>query len=75
VITGECPYCSEIIFNHMPDRTPAYSKNTCDHCKKEYWMEYSRIDSNAWTIEGFENAFDINHETKIIKRKNDQQTM
>jgi len=67
MIFRECPNCNELIINHMPERTPAFTENTCEHCKKPYWMKYSRLDPVAYTVDNFLKEFDVNAESKTIK--------
>ena len=69
MITGGCPYCSEIVFNTMPDKTPAYSIQFCNSCNKDYWMLHSRLESIAYTIEAFNKEYIVDYKNKtIIKR-------
>ncbi len=68
MIIGDCPYCNEIVTNAMPDSSPAFCKPTCDSCGKNYWLLCSRIESQAYTIENFEKEYNVDEETKSIKK-------
>ena len=48
MIMGECPHCGEYVSTPMGP-APCYSKEICPHCKKEYWLKHSRIQSIAYT--------------------------
>lgn len=69
MIFGECPNCNGFISNPMPEQSPAFAKRECEHCNKGYWLKCSRIDSKAYTIEGFEKEYSVNEETKVITPK------
>ncbi len=71
MIFGDCPYegCSGTHALGVPDRTPAFAKNTCEDCGREYWLYYSRLNPEAYTIEDFENKFEIDEENRSIKER------
>lgn len=66
---GGCPYCGHSGMWGTPEQTPAFARTTCEGCHKRFWLELSRIDPKAWTIEDFEAAHDIDHETRKITRR------
>lgn len=66
---GPCPYCDGYISTAIPERAPAYANPTCPHCNKKYWIRLSRVESLAYTTEAFEEEFEVNYETSIIKKK------
>ena len=68
MIFGECPYCNEQIVNEMPERSPKFIKTKCEHCGKEYWLLASRIESVAYTEEGFNKEYTVDEETHHIRR-------
>lgn len=53
MIIGECPYCDEIVVNGLAEGVglPVVSKETCEHCGKEYWLRHSRLDPGACSLE------------------------
>ncbi len=71
MIFGDCPYedCKGSHALGVPDRTPAFAKNTCEECKRVYWVYYSRFDPQAYTIEDFEKKFTFDEETRNITEK------
>lgn len=69
MIFGECPYCDSDVINYMPDKTPVYAQCTCENCNKIYWMKFSRIDSEAYTIEDFNEKYIVDTENKTINEK------
>ena len=66
---GNCPYCGHGDCWGTPKQTPAWRKVTCEECDKEFWLELSRVDPKAWTVEDFEAQYDIDPVTKTLKRK------
>lgn len=67
---GDCPYCNDFTgFHKVPDKTPCYAKVNCESCGKEFWYRLSRVDPKAWTIEDFENEFDIDYENMKVESK------
>jgi hypothetical protein len=63
MITGECPYCDAVVMTPIADQCPAFSKETCPECKKEYWLKHSRVDPKAYMLE----SVDVDEETRSIK--------
>ncbi len=66
---GQCPYCDGCITNSMPEKSPAFFKSTCPECKQQYWLLASRIQSIAYTEEGFHEEYEVDEETKTVKEK------
>lgn len=62
MIIGECPYCDQIVTTECAEVCPAFSKETCPHCGKEYWLKHSRIDPKAYLLENVK----VDEETKQI---------
>lgn len=67
MVIGECPNCSGIIHNAMPDVSPAYANPTCEHCGKKYWIKLSRIESEAYTEGAFEKLYKVDREKGIVE--------
>lgn len=68
MIFGDCPYegCKGTHALSVPERTPAFAKNACEKCGKEYWVYYSRWEPEAYTPEAFAKKFSVNEETRKI---------
>jgi len=66
---GPCPYCSELLFLLVPDKTPAYAKVECDECGNDVWYRFSRVAPEAWTVEDFEASHIIDDRKKTIERR------
>jgi len=67
---GDCPYCDKFLgLLPCPDKTPAFAKIKCEHCGKEIWYRFSRVDPQAWRVEDFEKEFEVDDELKTIKEK------
>ena len=50
MIIGSCPHCDAPTMTPIaPLPLPCFSKEVCEHCKKEYWLKHSRIDPIAYT--------------------------
>lgn len=64
MIVGECPYCDGTNMTPIADRCPAFSKEKCQHCHKEYWLKHSRIDPIAYPLEDVE-ADEVTRKIKI----------
>ena len=62
MIIGDCPYCDNTIMTYIGP-VGAWSKETCGNCKKEYWLQHSRIDPTAYTLESIK----VDEETKTIE--------
>lgn len=65
---GSCPYtdCEGTLALELPQRTPAYAMLQCDHCQRDIWYRFSRVDPEAWTREQFEAHHVIDEATKTI---------
>ena len=63
MIFGECPHCDGFVINPIGP-APCWSKNTCEHCGKEYWLKHSRLDPEAFT----EKPEEVD-ETRIIPKE------
>lgn len=65
MIIGECPYedCHNVHMIPIADRCPAFSKETCDDCGREYWVIHSRINPEALTPAEFDARFVIEGNT------------
>jgi hypothetical protein len=66
VIIGECPYCREIETAACAPQCPAFSRETCESCGKQYWLYHSRLTPNRYSDEDFNRLFTVNHDTKTI---------
>lgn len=54
MIFGECPYCNEHISTGMPPddvALPCFAILECEHCGKEFWERFSRLDPRAYKME------------------------
>jgi hypothetical protein len=70
MITGPCPYdgCTGVHMIPIAPKCPAFSKEICDECGREYWLYHSRVLPEVFTPEEFAKQFDVNEETKQITR-------
>lgn len=50
MIIGECPYCNNINMTPIGPQG-AWSKESCGGCKKDYWLQHSRLDPMAYALE------------------------
>jgi hypothetical protein len=69
---GGCPYddCNHLLMFELPDKPlPVVMPLTCDGCGRRIWYKFSRVDPMAWTDEGFREEWEIDEETKSIKKK------
>ena len=71
MIIGECPYegCDGFHMIPIADKTPAFSKEKCETCGREYWLMHSRINPKAFTVEEFEKEYIVDDKTKTIERR------
>jgi hypothetical protein len=69
MIIGDCPYCEETMINYMPDDSPMFQKIKCGHCGSIVWLLCSRIESIAYTINDFLELFEVDEETKRIRKR------
>jgi hypothetical protein len=72
MIFGDCPYndCDELQMVPCAEKTPCFSKETCEGCGREYWQKHSRIDPESYTLQEFEEKYIMDHETKQITERN-----
>ena len=68
MIFGECPYCEEMMFNYMPEKSPAFQKTECEECGNTVWLLCSRIESYAYTVEDFLEKYSVDEETKEVRK-------
>lgn len=68
MILGACPYCNAD-FMIPTGRTGAYERRICDSCNKTSWLYHSRVDPHSYTDEDFKKLYDVNEETKTIRKK------
>lgn len=71
MIIGDCPY-EECGVPHMvpiAPKCPAFSKETCEGCGREYWILHSRILPEALTLEAFAMKYTVDEGTKQISTK------
>jgi hypothetical protein len=71
MIFGECPYddCGASFITFMAEQAPVFEKLKCEKCGR-FFMEYhSRIEPIGYTMEDFNNEFEVDEATKSIKRK------
>lgn len=74
---GECPHadCKCVLALEVPARTPAYAIVQCDHCGRDVWYRFSRVDPEAWTPEQFEAEHIIDDAAKTITKRTARDTM
>lgn len=68
---GDCPYqeCKGFISVAVPEKTPAFTKITCDECGRELWYRCSRIEPQAFTLDEFAAAYEVDEEKRTIKKR------
>jgi hypothetical protein len=69
MIIGPCPYCDAPSMIPIAPKTPAFSKEECDNCGKEFWLLHSKWNPEKFTLEEFAEKYDVNEETRQITRK------
>ena len=68
---GDCPYCDGFMgMFEVPQKTPAYAIVQCGECGKDVWYKFSRINPQSWTVESFEEEFNIDPATMKVEPKN-----
>jgi hypothetical protein len=74
MIIGPCPYeCGESHMIPCAPKCPAFSKETCEGCGKQYWLKHSRIAPEAYTLEEFAEKYAVDDATKKITDRTAQQ--
>lgn len=76
MIIGQCPYQDCDGYHMIPvadGKLPIFEKLTCKDCHRKYWLLHSRINPQGFTLEEFAAEFDVNEETKVIKRRHEVQ--
>lgn len=63
MIIGECPYCDQVVTKSLGE-AGAFSKETCQHCMKTYWLKHSRVDPKAYPLE---NVIVDENSKRIVK--------
>jgi len=73
MIFGDCPYddCNAPVSTACADKCPAFSKETCETCGREYWLKHSRIDPVAYTLKDFAEEYEIDEENRKITKKSE----
>mgnify|MGYP001424709772 CR=1 FL=1 len=66
MIFGSCPYCDHAFTVGVPDQTPVYWKHDCEGCSKTIWTKVARLDPQSWTVEDFEQVFEIDTDKNTI---------
>lgn len=69
MIIGRYPCCDAPLTLSVPAKTPVWFKESCPRCEATVWHRVSRFDPMSWTERDFEAEFNIDHESKIITRK------
>lgn len=70
MIFGDCPYenCKGTHALASPEVTPKFGKETCEECKRQFWLYYSRFEPKAYTLEDFAKEFKVDEETRHITK-------
>ncbi len=58
----------------VPDKTPIWFQEECEHCGCSVWHRISRVDPMSWKAEDFEAEFNIDYENRRITRKDGRPT-
>jgi hypothetical protein len=71
MIFGECPYddCDEYLMIPIADHCPVFQKINCPKCGRIIWEYHSRIEPEAFTEKEFNEKYEIEEETKTIKKR------
>lgn len=70
MIIGSCPYegCKGDVWVGMAEKTPAFSKDTCEECGNVRWHYHSRWEPLSYTEEGFLEEYSVDEDTKEITK-------
>lgn len=66
MIFGDCPYDGCSGFHAIPCLAPGWTKEKCETCGREFWLRHSRIDPEAYTLEGFAQKYAVDEIKKQI---------
>lgn len=68
MIIGECPYpeCDGVHFIPVAPHCPAFSKEKCEVCGKDFWVLHSHVTPDAFTLEQFALRYHVDEDTKRI---------
>lgn len=71
MIFGDCPYdeCDGSHAIPSAEHTPAFSKEKCETCGRDYWLYHSRLVPKAYTLEDFAAKYNVDEETRNITEK------
>jgi hypothetical protein len=70
MVFGDYPCCGGELAISIPERTPAYSAESCPHCGAKVWHRLSRIDPQSWTEADFLAEYEVDEGAKTIKERN-----
>lgn len=72
MIFGDCPYdgCQGDLAIPIPDRPlPCWGRVFCGECGRTIWQKYARYDPECFTEEEFAEQFEIDEQSRQIKKK------
>jgi hypothetical protein len=68
MITSNCPSCEELIFEPIAD-SYCFQRYECPACKAVCWIEHTRLGGTTYSDAAFREEFEVDPETKQIKRR------
>ena len=69
MVIGEYPCCGESLMIGVPEVTPAYCSEECEHCGEVVWHRLSRVDPMSWGEADFLATHDFDHDAMTITPK------
>lgn len=69
MMIGDYPCCGGSLMIELPEQTPTFAKDNCEHCGAVVWYRFSRLDPKSWTEDAFLAEHDIDEEKRTITPK------
>lgn len=61
--------CDEMQTIGMPEKSGVFTRVECPKCKRHQWLFCSRVQSWSLTESDFLEQYEVNEETKVIKKR------
>lgn len=69
MIIGEYPCCDGPLMIWLPPDCPKVEREICPHCGAAVWHYLARLNPQSWTEAAFLEEWEVDQETKSVKRK------